>query len=506
MRQIILFAGLALSLWGGESFSSPLLDQQYGFHRVAVAVLSSPEEPIHAAQVEKEILQQLKQRMRFEYQQTASADLKKSLESVSGPALTTATVENLKGKNVDAALLAELIRNDQGLDLNFTLMAVEPGEVIGQSNQKVDMPLSQDRIAQKTLLAFNELVKNIPFDGSILKREGYLVILDGGSGVFAPGMRLPTYTVEKEGEGPLKLNETGHVLIQRADENLSFAKILVENKPLEVMAGNKVRTAEKLASQQIPELMQEVNDANRDLASELVSDFEVNKGEVGRTAFSMGMEMVQFRNLSVLGDEDTASVFFPSALLEGELWFTSRWFMETSWGFGLGRSANASGQLNQSQGASLSTFRLQFGYRMNVLAPERGPVVYAKLGYGRQSYSLGKIEPVRFSSIAFGGMLLSGGIRVPIDDKWNAGAEINTLIFPSVGEQPYSSGAQKSNITAWDLILKSTYSATANVDFDARLIFRNSGAEFSGDTPRPDPISQSSQNSRILQVGASYYF
>lgn len=67
---------------------------------------------------------------------------------------------------------------------------------------------------------------------------------------------------------------------------------------------------------------------------------------------------------------------------------------------------------------------------MNILAPERGPVVYAKLGYGKQSYNLGTAEPIRFSSITYGGMLLSGGVRIPYDDALNLGAEINTLIFP----------------------------------------------------------------------------
>ena len=143
---------------------------------------------------------------------------------------------------------------------------------------------------------------------------------------------------------------------------------------------------------------------------------------------------------------------------------------------------------------------------MNILAPERGPVIYAKLGYGKQSYNLGTAEPIRFSSITYGGMLLSGGIRIPYDDALNLGAEINTLIFPSIAEAPFSSGSDQSQINCWDFVFKGTYSLNSKVDLEGRLIFRNAGASFSGDTARPDPISQASQSSKILQLGVSYYF
>jgi len=252
--------------------------------------------------------------------------------------------------------------------------------------------------------------------------------------------------------------------------------------------------------------MKEVTDANREPASELVSDFEVSKGEVGRLAVNLGTDLVEFRNRATDGNQFYSNVFFPGAQLEGELWFTSRWYMDTTLGFSAAQFPNTAAQPNDAQSSSLSTFRLQFGYRMNILAPERGPVIYAKLGYGKFGYSLGTTQPVLFTSVVYGGMLLTGGIKVPFDDQWNLTGEINTLIFPSMAETPSKSGTETSNINAWDFALKGTYSLSDSLDLEGRLIFRNASAEFAGDSDRPDPIAQATQSSKILQVGVSYYF
>lgn len=507
---VIFFLGFAQNIQ-----SSPTFDEQYGFKNLVVAILSSPPEPIHATQVEKELVSQIQKRMRFNYQAEPSSELKRNLEAISGPAVSgnlserfeiyRPSLQAMKDKKIDAAILAELTRREEFFDLTLTLVSIEPGEVMAQAVQKIELPFSQERFAQKTAQAFGELVSNIPFDGSVLKRDGYLVILDGGKGVFAPGMRLPTYTLEKE-EGKLGFNETGQILVQKVEDNISFGKVLVEKKPLEVLSGNKIRLSDKLATNDVPELIQSVNDANRDPAAEVIADFEVSKGQIGKLALNFGTDLVEFKNVSILGDVETSNLFFPGVQLEGELWFTNRWFMDSTLGLGFGNYSNTVGQPANRQSSSLSSFRLQFGYRINILAPERGPVVYAKLGYGKQAYSLGTVQPIRFNSITYGGMLLTGGIRVPASDTLNLGAEINTLIFPSIAETPFVSGLDPSQINSWDLAFKAAYSLNSNLDLEGRLVLRNSGADFAGDGDRPDPITKATQSSKILQVGISYYF
>lgn len=518
MRQnhlTLILAGLFVLSFSQKVGASPTLDQQYGFKNIVVAVLSSPPEPIHSAQVENELITQIQKRMRFNYQAPPSVELKKSLQAVSGPSVAGNLTERfeiyrpslqaMKDKNTDAAILVELSRREEVFDLTLTLVSVEPGEVMAQAVQKIEPPYSQEKFTQKTAQAFTELMRNIPFDGTVLKRDGYLVVLDGGKGTFSPGMRLPTYTVEKE-EGKLTFNETGQILVQKVEEDLSFGKVLVERKPLEVLSGNKLRLADKLATNDVPELMQSVTDQNREPASELVADFEVSKGEIGRIAVNFGTDLVEFKNLATSGSVDSANVFFPGAQIEGELWFTSRWYIDSSLGLSFGRYGNSLNQPTLRETSSLSSFRLQFGYRMNILAPEKGPVIYAKLGYGKQAYNLGTTEPLRFTSITYGGMLLTGGIRIPSGENLNLGAEINTLIFPSIAEAPFSSGSDPSQINCWDLVFKTSYSLNSRVDLDGRLIFRNSGSDFSGATDRPDPINQATQSSKILQLGVSYYF
>lgn len=498
-----------------SAFASVELDKQYSFQNFVVAVVSQSEEPIHSQQVEEAIVANLKKQSRFNFDSAASKDLTQNIVAMSGPTVSGSltekfdlyrpTLEALKDKGIDSALLAEILRKDEGLDLTLTLVATAPGEVIAQAVQKIEPPLSQENLSQKTDLAFSEIRQVIPFEGSILKREGYLVILDGGAGVFSPGMRLPTLTVEKP-EGALSFQETGQILVEKAEENISFGRVLVEKKPLEVLAGNKLRTSQNLSLEEVPELAAAVSEANRNPASEILSDFEVTKGQLGKLSLNTGLDIVQFENLSSSGASQSANLFFPGAQVQGELWFTSRWYMDTALGFSRANYANTLGASANSQSSSLSQFRLQFGYRMNVLAPERGPVVYTKLGYGKQAYELGAEEPVRFASLTYGGMLLSGGIQVPWNDTAQLGIEINTLIFPSLLQNPIISGPEASNISSWDFVLKGSFSLGDKWDLDGRLIFRNASSEFLGESELADPITQASQSSKIAQIGVSYYF
>jgi len=509
----ILLALVLLSSMRLEA--SPNLDKQYGFQNWVVAVLASPDEPIHSEQVEKELVSLIQKRRRFDYHLAESKELQKNLKEISGPAnsgtltekfeVYRPTLQSLKDKGIDTAVLAELTRKENVFDLSLTLITTVSGEATAQAVKAIEQPFSKENFQAKTAEAFSDLIKGIPFDGAVLKREGYLVILDGGAGTFSPGMRLPTFTLEQQ-DGSLSFNETGQILIQKTEENLSFAKILVEKKPLEVLSGNKIRLADKLATQDIPELLQSVNDANRAPASEIVSDFEVSKGNIGRLGANFGMDMVQLRKVANSGAETSSNVFFPGALLEGELWFTNRWYMDTSVGLFMGQFANRTSGATSSQSSSLSSFRLQFGYRINVLAPEKGPVLYAKLGYGKQAYNLGETAPLKFNSVAFGGWLLTGGIRVPLEETSSIGAEINTLMFPSVAQSPTSYGPEQSNINSWDLVLKGTISLSSTLDLDGRFILRNSGSDFSGGTGGSSAIKQISQNSKIAQLGLSYYF
>lgn len=516
MRQTFtfsLFVGLFVPFLALKA--SPTYDQQYGFKNVVVTVLSQNIEPVHSTQVELELTEQVQKRPRFQYQEKVSLDLKQKIQALIGsenPVNLTEnfevlkpTLQTLKNQGIDAAILAEVIRREGHFDLALALVAVDPGEVMAQAVQKIEPPFSESQFRQKTEAAFLEMIRNIPFDGSVLKRDGYLVVLDGGTGIFSPGMRLPTFTVEKV-DGKLIFNETGQILVQKAEESISFGKILVENKPLEVLTGNKIRLGERLSSQEIPELMQSLTDAGRTPASQITSDFEVSKGEIGKVALNFGMDMVEFANKVNQEVVDNSSVFFPGAQIEGELWFTNRWYMESSMGLSMGNYANTVGEPNTVQSSSLSSFRLQFGYRMNVLAPERGPVVYTKLGYGKQAYDLGIQEPIKFTSVVYGGILLTGGVRFPVEENINVGAEINTLVFASMAETPVSSGSEKMNVNAWDFALKGSYSWSSQLDVEGRVIFRNSGAEFGGDSDRPDPISQFTQSSKVIQLGLSYYF
>jgi len=102
--------------------------------------------------------------------------------------------------------------------------------------------------------------------------------------------------------------------------------------------------------------------------------------------------------------------------------------------------------------------------------------------------------------------MISGGISFPIDEKIGVGADISSIIFPSVSEQPLEDGVAYSNVAAWTLLLKATYNFAKDFDFDAKLIIQRFGSDVSSSAISPASIASTSQITRGLLLGLTYFY
>jgi hypothetical protein len=102
--------------------------------------------------------------------------------------------------------------------------------------------------------------------------------------------------------------------------------------------------------------------------------------------------------------------------------------------------------------------------------------------------------------------MISGGISFPIDDKIGIGADISSIIFPSVSEEPLVDGAAYSNVASWTLLLKATYNFAKDFDFDAKLMIQRFGSDVSSSSIASASTASTSQTTKGLLLGLTYFY
>ncbi len=239
-----LFTAFVLSSVGG---ASPAADTRYGFKSILALVVNSEPENVHAQHVQAELEKFFRARHRFETASDAETVVSAELVKAPLPDLASIREEGLApilalahSAGADSVFLAQVQMHGDEYQIAFVGAVPEPAEILFQKTVRVNDRFALASFGAATREALSSFVQTLPYDATILSREGYRVVIDRGTPSFRQGTRVAVYTLEK-GEVGFEMKETGVILLNRVDKNLSFGTILVENKPLEVSKGNKVR-------------------------------------------------------------------------------------------------------------------------------------------------------------------------------------------------------------------------------------------------------------------------
>lgn len=493
--------------------ASTPLDEEYGYRTIAAVVTNVDKEPVYGEQVENEIVGFLRTNMRFDFSDQGYLLLREKIRPFRRPMSEMApntmleplkpTLQQLDKIGVSAVILGEVAKDNQGDYVVVVQLATTKNqEPAFATSVKVENGDSLESFSAATKNALAELVKWIPFDASIIKRDGFLVVLDRGLPVFQKGQQLTAYTVEKKVDGIL-FEESGVIGLTQVDENLSFGRILVERKPIEVTVGNKIRLDNKPAFKVSSSLW---SISGRDVAS--VSDsFEVTKGKFGVWGASLGPTLISYETNNAAGtNTKQLNNFAPTANINGEIWLTSRITFGIAMKYGLGGKQSLGDAAKTQVDTTVSGLRVVGGYRIGLFAPDPGPIIHFKFGYGRENFGIDSTKEFTFSGVTYSGLLVGGGVTFPVSERIGLGFEVESLIFPSVTEEKYTSGSDVSNVSAWDFAMRGTYRFDKTIDFEAKLFFQRNGADFSGKATRSVPYASASQVSRGLMLGMSCYF
>lgn len=514
MKSILIL----LAIVSVPSLASGPLDDQYSYKGFVVGVISAKTQPVFSDQVENELVSLLQANPRFEFLEKNQEIFKEGLKKLSLKAFHPVSPEKLKAldslfkeqyvNGTRAVILGEVIKKeDLDYEVALTLAITATGEFIATESASVINPRVLESFGIAAREAMNELVKKIPFDASVVKRDGYLVVLDRGARVFRPGTQVSVFTTELR-DGKLILEETGLIGITQAEENLTFGKVMVEKRPHEVARGNKVQFSDS-PPMEVAQLLDASE--NREPASLWGNEFEVTKGKLGIVSLDLGPSLVSFNNTQSTGIEQSANRFSVMGAFGGELWLTSKYYLNLGFNYGASSLVNSNVAGTEAVGLSVSSFRALVGYRLNLFAPSSGPIIYFRAGYGTQSFSIAaETEPMIFVSTSYSGPMISGGVGVPLNDKLGLGIDISSLVLTSVSESPIKNGPNHSNVAAWTVQFRGSYNLQKDLDIVGKLYFQRFGSEFSSGSASSkvstSTVASSSQSTKGLMLGLTYYY
>lgn len=510
MTKTLLLLGIAVS-----ANASPQLDQQYAVKKMAVAVVNLAAEPVHGEIVEKTLTEMVEANHRFEFSKEAQAQLKAGLPAGDAvnlgtpeePSVATMTGALAAAAPAHAAVLAEIKKAEGEYGLLTLLVNVRTQEIIAKSFMEIEEPKRLESFARAAKAAMGELDHKIPFNATVLSRDGYRVILDRGMPHFRQGMHVRVYTLESW-QGTPVFEETGLIAITRAEKNLSFGRVLADKRPREIQAFNKILSAEKLKSEAVA-VQGPISRAPASLvssASALELPAPQARGTLGFVDAKIGFSMASFnQSLSDGTNGSSGNNIYPTATVLGEILITSRIFFDLGFQFASANVTNPNvSDSSANLGSSLTSWRGQVGYRLFGYADE--PSLDFKLGYGSQKYTIGTAPaPFQFATTTYTGLLAGGAVHMPVTPEIGIGLDVNLWMFPSISEDPVTGGASAS-ASGFDFGLRGYYRFSPRLNLEARFAVLNNGAEFDGAGTRATSLDSASHSSKQLLAGLTYFF
>ncbi len=488
------------------------LDKKYSLKKVVPVVLNGQQNPVYAQVIEKTLVRLLENHGRFDLDTEAQANLRDEwgaieiapLGRAGNLVLPTVFIQRLAAYQtvgIDSVIVASLSKEAEQYQLLLAWVTTNQSDVVASTEVKVDGRLTIDSFAIGTENAWNQLVSSLPYEGTIINREGYRVIIDRGAPEAWKKRIIPAYTLESV-DGVLNLIETGLIEITDPQENISFGKILKENRPFQIEVGQKFKFVDPAKFDDHLVLMRP--DIARNIAS--VSDeWFTPTRRLGFLDVDMGASLLSFSQLTSVGKGASSdNVIYPDGGIRAELWVTRAIFFDAEMhGSMASVTPTTTGQPLQ---ATHLQYQGQLGYRFR-LQKTNDPALYVKAGIYRHHLQVEtSVAPIAFTSTTFSGLLTGAGARFPINDKLGIHFEVNALLFPNFEETPFTSGKEVTSTTLMQFSMGGTYRLSDAIDINGQIRFFSAGAELTGTGTRPVAISSIQQDARSLTFGARYYF
>ncbi len=465
----------------------------YSFKVVAIHIVNSPIDEVFAKEIKKEIINFLTKDGRFEIR-----EFDEKLPEIN-PSIQLDNTNDykdfiyaMKSRGINALFIAKIdSKGAPQKEYEFSLVLLIPAneKIIQFYKSSIDEPYLISDFVKASHEGIKKIIGLIPFDGTVIKREGFNVIIDRGAPKIAKNMVINVYSMEEK-DGNLTFVVTGKVSIIRAEKLISFGRILVENRPMEIKEGDKV-------------LLKEVShyDVNRFSFDKSKSrEMELKKTPLFNVALSLHSSLVTHSLVPRGGKNPKSSTYlYPGGSFEGEFWFTRRIYLSTQCGFYSAPMNMDDTKLN----SGIVNYNLQIGYTFDF--PNVDILFLIKSGYISDRFFIDESNELFFNSSTYRGLLTTLGSDWGLTSKFNLGIRLSYVFFATIDEGEFTSGSKK-DVTSFEVKLHAIYSLAENVDLVAKLGFNYFGADFSGTGTSQKLLDSSKRSSRIIGLGMVYYF
>lgn len=447
LRILLSLSVLSPVFLAPSAYASPELDRQYSLSTVGILKAWDNVDGLFGDIVTEAYQAKLRNQSRFIVQDLSKANAILSSakipynQIIEDEKILTQIASTLK---VDTFLRTKVYK--EGPQYRFVIDWIHAPklQLLATETFRIDEPFSDgqstgsDQFKAALSTALDRLIAKVPYRGTVTGRDQTALTVNiGAREGIKKGDTLVVGTIDEVKFHPLlksivdwRITSTGKATVSEVDDGMSFATIDIEEY------GRQIARFQKIV-QVIPgpEEKPQVTTTITDYDERLKASMEPPRmGWISPGIFAGAYSREASSNSGATGKTGGGTMIGFKA--DGQLWFTSQWFSELNFAYGSSGFSQEDIATGAATGASdvsatLSQFRLSFGYHYHITPNFFGPKGWAKVGFQNTSYGLPNTAAEQTSNAAYSSLTFGIGGDLPIRNDYGVLLYVDFGLFGS---------------------------------------------------------------------------
>lgn len=334
--------------------------------------------------------------------------------------------------SADSIVKTKVEKRSTSTEIEMGLYLNPNGEKFTEQKMSISSAAASDEITTAAKKGLKNLLKKIPFYGSVTGREGDKITIDIGSGNgLHEGDLVQFSKIENIKRHPLlktvldvQMEYVGTAQIDVVENSIAFATVKNEASDTKISRLHKVtgvesppETSTKTSNEQSDEFPESGFIASRDKVVASRSD----RPEIGFIGIGPFLGMFSASSSVSNGAINVSgSGFSPGLKVSSELWLTKSWFVDLDFGYSFASFAmndDRTFAVSNKFSTSAKSFGADIGYRHYVWGTTRGPTVFGKVGYSSFTWTAPTDSSYIMGVRSYAGLRAGIGGSLPIANK-----------------------------------------------------------------------------------------
>ncbi len=508
------FASPANLISGAKGTYHSEVDDLVTLRSISVLPIFDNLRGIYARPIEDSLVERLKKNHVMEYSESKSA----------GPISTPDELEEnvaalrqvLAGSTSDAVIAGSVIKGPSGVSMKFSMFLRKDEKLFAQEQESEIQSFDLASLIKKSEVMIDRLLKKIPYQGVILSRQNNRVTINlGTADGITTDQILSVIQVIKLNRHPrfnflvnAEKEILGKVKILKVDDTLSFGVVITEREVGAIQANAKIENQAMVTYAEVTALSTEEGLDGLAQRPDGQIAFGKNPGEwvpmkqptFGAVGARLGLGQYT-ENVKSTTSLESSSPFYPSFIIDAEIWMTPKWTMHATAKQGIITTDNPSGGSPSDLAHSLSSYELLFGYTLRLGSAFNAPKAEFLFGFSTYRLYVDDTDDEAITTKQYGGLKLGLGGSYPMPNRspYSLGANLYLIYNPKLSEDPNSSGNSNNQVNQFGFFVDRQMAMNLKARFN--LDFELYSSDFSGGT-----VTSSSQKHTVLSGGVYYLF